>query len=166
MNQLSHAVGVYKAIRERIIRLEEGVDDSTLADTLEGLTDLHEVIAAIIRSALIDEAMVAGLKAHIQSLQERLERLAHRATERRRISRDAMVEVAIKKISAPDFTVSLRPGTPALMVVDEKAIPQPYWEQRDPKLNKLDLIADLKAGVSVPGAHLSNPEPVLNVRIR
>ena len=35
-----------------------------------------------------------------------------------------MVELDLKKLSAPDFTVSIRPGTPALMVLDEAAVPE------------------------------------------
>jgi hypothetical protein len=30
-----------------------------------------------------------------------------------------MVELDLKKITAPDFTVSIRPGLPALLVLDE-----------------------------------------------
>ena len=166
MNQLSQHLRVYQTIRDRIIALEADIDEATLADTLEGLTDIHEVLAAIVRSALLDEALAEGLKGHIQLLQGRLTRLTERGAERRRIARDAMVEVDIKKIAAPDFTVSVRSGSPSLLVIDEGAIPEPYWEPREPRLNRAELLADLKRGVDVPGSHLSNPEPVLNVRVR
>ena len=166
MPQLTHSLGIYQTIRDRIIALEADIDEATLADTLEGLTDIHEVLAAIVRSALLDEALAEGLKGHIQLLQGRLQRLTERGTERRRIARDAMVEVDIKKIAAPDFTVSVRSGSPSLLVIDEGAIPEPYWEPREPRLNRADLLADLKRGVDVPGSHLSNPEPVLSVRVR
>jgi hypothetical protein len=166
MNQITHALGVYQTIRERIIALEADIDEATLADTLEGLTDIHEILAAIVRSALLDEALAEGLKSHIQRLQERLQRLTERGAERRRIARDAMIEVAIKKVGAPDFTVSLRPGPPSLVVVDEGEVPEPYWEPREPPLNRAGVLSDLKQGVVVPGAHLSNPEPVLSVRVK
>jgi Siphovirus Gp157 len=166
MIDLSHSLGVYQTIRERIIALEADIDEATLADTVEGLTDIHEILAAIVRSALLDEALADGLKNHIQRLQERLQRLTDRGSERRRIARDAMIEVAIKKVAAPDFTISVRPGPPSLVVVDEGAVPEPYWEAREPRLNRASVITDLKRGVSVPGTHLSNPEPVLSVRVR
>jgi hypothetical protein len=34
-------------------------------------------------------------------------------------AKDVMVELDLKKITAPDFTVSIRPGLPALLVLDE-----------------------------------------------
>jgi hypothetical protein len=160
MNQLTHSVATYQTIRDRIIALEADIDEATLADTVEGLTDLNEVVAAVVRSALLDEAMADGLKAHIHTLQVRLARLTDRATERRRIARDAMLEVDIRKVAAPDFTASVRPGSPALVVVDEAAIPSPYWESREPRLDRLGLLNDLKKGLPVEGVQLSNPEPV------
>ena len=166
MDQLSQSVQTYQVIRERIIALEADLDEATLADTVEGLTDLHEIVAAVVRSALVDEAMAEGLKGHIQLLQERLRRLTERAAERRRIVRDAMVEVDLRKVAAPDFTVSIRPGSPALVVVEETAIPAEYWQPREPRLDRLGLLSDLKKGLPVVGAQLSNPEPVLSVRVR
>jgi len=166
MPRLTHSLAVYQTIRDRIIALEADIDEATLADTLEGLTDIHEVLAAIVRSALLDEALAEGLKGHIQLLQGRLTRLTERGAERRRIARDAMLEVDIKKIAAPDFTVSVRSGSPSLLVIDEGAIPESYWEPREPRLNRAELLADLRRGVDVPGSHLTNPEPVLSVRVR
>jgi hypothetical protein len=119
MNSVDQSLFVFKAIRERILAANASVDEETLADTLEGLTDIHEVLAAVVRSALLDEAMVDGLKGHMQRLQARLDRLAERASERRRVARDAMAEADIKKVVAPDFTLSLRPVPPALVVIDE-----------------------------------------------
>ena len=166
MTQLTHSITAYQTIRERILVLEADIDDTTLADTLEGLTDLHEVVAAVVRFALLDEAMAEGLKGHIQTLHDRLQRLMERASRRRRIARDAMVEVDVRKIAAPDFTLSVRPGSPALVVTDEKVIPDPYWLPREPRLDRVGLINDLKHGTVVPGTALSNPEPVLSVRVR
>ena len=107
-----------------------------------------------------------GLKVHIEKLQLRMARLSERAAERRQIARDTMMEVDLKSIKAPDFTLSLRTGSPALIVVDESVIPEFYWEARDPCLNRFQLLTDLKRGASIPGAQLSNPEPVLTVRVR
>jgi hypothetical protein len=166
MNQMTHAITIYQTIRERIIALEADLDEATLADTLEGITDIYEVLAAVVRSALFDEALADGLKNHIQRLQERLERLTERGAMRRRIARDAMIEVEIKKVAAPDFTLSLRPGSPSLVVVDELEVPTDYWEVREPRLNRASALSDLKNGVAIPGLQLSNPEPVLSVRVR
>jgi hypothetical protein len=166
MRQLNFSISAYTLIRDRILALEESLDEQTLADTLEGLTDFQEVVAAVIRAALFDEALSEGLKAHIQALEARLRRLNERAESRRRIARDAMVEVDLRKITAPDFTVSVRAGSPALVVVDEGAIPNAYWVPREPRLDRAGLLSDLKNGLAVSGAELANPTPVLSVRVR
>ncbi len=114
----------------------------------------------------MDEALATGIKGRIKELQERLTRFEERAANRRQLSRDVMLQADIKKITAPDFTVSVRPGTPSLVVVDESAIPQPFWEPQPPRLKRQELVAELKQGTAIPGAQLSNPEPVLSVRSR
>jgi Siphovirus Gp157 len=156
----------YRVIRDRIRALEPEIDDQTLADTVEGLTDLHEVLETIIRAALEDEALAAGLKGRIGEMESRKERLQDRAQKRRQIAKEVMAELDIRKLQAPDFTASIRPGMPALVVLDEAEIPSIYWEPRDPKLNRAALSADLKQGGEIAGATLSNPEPVLSVRTR
>jgi hypothetical protein len=163
---LEFAAIAYRAIRDRIRAEDPQIDEQTLADTVEGLTDLNELIAAIVRAALADEALATGLKGRIAEMQDRLERLQECAAKRRQIAKDVMVELDLKKITAPDFTVSIRPGMPALLVLDEAAVPSIYWEPREPRLNRQELLNELKRGADIEGVTLSNPEPVLSVRTR
>ena len=156
----------YRALRDRLRAEDPQIDERTLADTVEGLTDLHEILTAIIRAALADEALATGLKGRIAEMEDRLGRLKDRAAKRRQIAKDTMVELDLKKIEAPDFTVSVRPGMPSLLVIDEAAVPSLYWEPREPRLNRQGLLADLKQGAEVTGVSLSNPEPVLSVRTK
>ena len=153
----------YRAVRDRIRAQDPHIDEQTLADTVEGLTDLHEIVTAIIRSALADEALATGLKSRIAEMQERLDRLQDRASKRRQIAKDVMVELDLKKITAPDFSVSIRPGLPSLMVIDEAAVPSIYWQPSAPRLKRQELLSELKDGAEIDGVALSNPEPVLSV---
>ncbi|HWT83516.1 MAG TPA: siphovirus Gp157 family protein, partial [Candidatus Methylomirabilis sp.] len=107
-----------------------------------------------------------GLKGRIAEMNERLERLQERATKRRQIVKDTMVELDLKKLTAPDFSASIRPGMPALLVIDEAAVPSIYWEPREPRLDRQGLLAELKQGAEITGVTLSNPEPVLSVRTK
>jgi hypothetical protein len=166
MDQLTFAATTYRTIRDRIRAHDPQIDEQTLADTVEGLTDLHEILQAIIRAALADEALARGLKCRISDMQGRLDRLEDRASKRRQIAKDVMVELDLKKITAPDFSASLRPGLPALVVLNEDAVPKTYWEPGEPRLKRQVLASDLKEGAEIAGATLSNPEPVLSVRTR
>jgi hypothetical protein len=62
-----------------------------------------------------------------------------------------MVELDLKKITAPDFTVSIRPGMPGLLVLDEAAVPSIYWEPREPRLNRQELLSDQKVAPKSAG---------------
>ena len=163
---LEFASFTYRAIRDRIRAEDPNIDEQTLAATVEGLTDLPEIVTAIIRSALADEALAVGLKSRIADMQERLDRLQDRASKRRQIAKEVMVELDLKKITAPDFSVSIRPGLPSLMVIDEAAVPSIYWQPSAPRLKRQELLTELKDGAQIEGVALSNPEPVLSVRVR
>jgi hypothetical protein len=166
MDPLAFSATTYRAVRERIRAQDPDLDEQTLTDTVEGLTDVHEILAAIVRAALADEALATGLKGRIAEMQERLERLQERGLKRRQVVKDTMVELDLKKLTAPDFSVSVRPGMPALLVIDEAAVPSIYWEPREPRLDRQGLLAELKQGSEITGVTLSNPEPVLSVRTK
>jgi hypothetical protein len=163
---IEFASATYRAIRDRIRVQDPQIDEQTLADTVEGLTDLHEIVQAIIRSALADEILITALKCRISDMQGRLDRLQDRASKRRQIAKDVMVEIDLKKLNAPDFTASIREGIPSLIVLDEEAVPSIYWQPSEPRLNRQELAYELKQGAEIAGVALSDPEPVLSVRTR
>jgi hypothetical protein len=166
MHQLTFAAIHYRAIRDRIRAQDPQIDEQTLADTVEGLTDVHEILAAIVRAALADEALATGLKCRISDMQDRLSRLQDRAAKRRQIVKDAMVELDLKKLNAPDFSASIREGMPSLIVLNEDAVPSIYWQPSEPRLKRQELAYELKQGAEIEGVALSDPEPVLSVRTR
>ena len=156
----------YQVTRERLLATWPEIDSNTLADTLEGITDLHEIIAAIIRSALVDEALHGGLRSRLEDMKTRLARLEERGAKKRQLALDAMSEVGLRKLEQPDFTASARAGSPSLVVVAEDAIPKSYWVPQPPKLDRQSLLAELKRGGEIPGTQLSNPRPTLSVRTK
>ena len=163
---LSIATMTYLQLRERISGIYPQADDETLRDTLEGITDLHEMIAAVIRSALVDEALHAGLRFRVDDMRERLSRLELRASKKRQLALGAMTEVGLSKLEQPDFTASARAGSPALIVIAEERIPEAYWLPQPPKLDRQGILGELKRGLEIPGAQMSNPKPVLSVRTK
>jgi len=156
----------YLQLKERILVNYPQADEETLRDTLEGITDLHEMIAAVIRSALVDEALHSGLRGRLDDMKARLSRLELRATKKRELALEAMSEVGLAKLEQPDFTASSRAGSPALLVLSEQTIPGSYWLPQPPKLDRQGLLGELKRGAAIPGAELSNPKPVLMVRTK
>jgi hypothetical protein len=156
----------YQLLKQRLLADFPGVDQETLSDTLEGITDLHEMIAAVIRSALVDEALHTGLRFRLDDMRERLSRLELRASKKRELVLEAMTEVGLTKLEQPDFTASARAGSPALVVIAEDRIPEAYWLPQPPKLDRQALLGELKRGIAIPGAQMSNPKPVLMVRTK
>jgi hypothetical protein len=112
----------YRLIRNRIQAEDPQIDGETRANSVEGFTGLHEILMAVIRAALAEQAL--ALEARIAEMQTRRGRLQERAAKRGQIAKDVMVELNLKRLTAPDFTVPIRPETPALMVIDEAAVPR------------------------------------------
>ena len=127
---------------------------------LEEITDLHEMIAAVIRSALVDEALQAGLRSRLEDMRHRLARFEERGAKKRQFALEAMTEVGLKKLEQPDFTASARAGPASLVVVSEDLVPQTYWVPQPPKLDRQALLAALEAGQSkspAPNSATLNP---------
>jgi hypothetical protein len=114
----------------------------------------------------VDEALRSGLRSRLDDMRERLSRLELRASKKRELALEAMTEVGLSKLEQPDFTASARTGTPALVVLAEETIPDAYRLPQPPKLDRQAILGELKRGIEIPGAQMSNPKPVLSVRTK
>jgi hypothetical protein len=154
------------ALRQRLLAEIPDIDEETLADTLEGITDLREMLAEVIRSALDDEALAGGLSTRLSDLKARLDRFETRAKRKRQLVLKAMAEADIAKLAEADFTASIKQGAPTLDVVAEDKIPAAYWKPQAPKLDKQGLLAALKAGTEIGGVAFAAPQIQLSVRTK
>ena len=153
------------ALKERIRADDPDIDERTLADTVEGLTDFHETLAELVRAALKDEAEAAVLRVMMDQMSDRLHRFEARAERRREWARDTMIDADMANLTMPDFTASVRKGPPHVVIVDEAIISKDYIIEK-PTINKRAILNTLKDGGQVEGAVLSNPGMTLTVRTR
>jgi hypothetical protein len=160
--QLAH----HQYLREQLAVQFPDADEETLCDTLEGMTNLTDMLAELIRSSLDDQAMVMTLKQRMADMGERRTRFETRSQKKRDLACSVMERADIQKIAEADLTVSLRASPPGLMVTDEKAIPADYWIAQEPKLDRSGLRKMLQNGTDVPGVTLGNTPLTISVRTK
>ena len=165
-NDIPHAVAAYNRLKAELMDLE-GLepDDRCLAHTLEGATDLQELIAGIVREAGAAQAMAKGLAELIDLNIKRKQRLEHRNETLRKIALRAMEETGLLKITAPDMTITVSQGRPTLMVTDEAAVPDELCKiTRTPKKKEIGEFLASGEFEFITYAMWSDPQPILTVR--
>src|ERR1041384_7115223 len=85
-------------------------DEETLADTIEGASDLPQLLTAVLRSRLEDLSLAEALRQRLDVMRRRLERLEGRAEQKRVLVSTALQEAGIRKLVAAEFTAYLRPS--------------------------------------------------------
>ena len=164
--QVRSEIARHTFLRERLkVEIPE-IDCETLADTLEGISDLREVLGEVLRSALEDEAYIQGLSSRLSEMRARLQRLESRAEKKRSLVFRAMIEGEIPKLTEPDFSASLRQGAPTLEIICVDAIPDRFWKPQPSKIDRLGLISALKDGLKTNAAKLADASMQLSVRTK
>src|SRR5438552_13047682 len=148
---LTHEFTRFTELRRRLIEADPEIDETTLLDTLEGATSLHEAIGEVVRAALEDEGLADALKRRVEEMRGRLERIETSCARKRQVALAVMEEAGIEKILEPDFTVSLRVSSPAMVVTSEDEIPEWFWIPQPAKLDRMRIIDKSKAGPAVMG---------------
>lgn len=157
------------------LKVALGDDCETMADMIEGETNLHEMIGEVDKSIVEDELLVVGLEVMIEGLEKRKFRLSERIGRKRAAIEQALMIAEKKTLELPCGTFTLKDVPPKLDVYDESKIPADYWVPIDPVLDKKNLGKALRENakafkttgapmVEIPGARLGNGGQTLQVR--
>jgi hypothetical protein len=139
------------------------LDEQLKLSTLEGETELNEIVTALLNENEDDEGQVEALKAQIEVRRERKARFEHRIEARKNAIVSLMDCSRLTKLPLPEATVSVRTLQPRPKIVDEDAIPDAF---KVPKMvpDKDAIDAALERGETVPGVVMTNGGAILSVR--
>lgn len=166
VNHLNAEISTYLILSAELKAQYAEIDEETLADTLEGISRLPDLLEALTRSSLEDAVFADALKARIGQMQERLSRLRTRQEKKRALVLWAMEKAGLERHHGADFSLFLRAAPPRLEVDDEAKIPGEFFLPQPARLDRAGLTAALKRGDPISGAHLSSPERSLSVRVK
>lgn len=161
---LDAAVTTRKILKEILLREYPSLaeDFETLNDSLAGLDSFEEECVAALRNIIEREAHGKALGGLIDDMQARKKRLEEGAKFLRGAILNAMQEVGVGKIRAPDMSLSIGYGKPKVVIVDEALIPDALC-RISRAANKTEIAKVIAAGEAVPGTELGNPQPFLSV---
>lgn len=142
-------------------------DEETYADTLEGETDVMELLDREITAMQADESLAAAIKAQVADLNIRRERIEMRADAHKRNLMLVLRHAALAKAERPRATVSIRPGSVSVAITNEADIPSQLMREKITRApDKAAIRAQIESGETVPGAELVRGEDAIAVRVR
>lgn len=164
MPDLRAAVVTRTNLRDQLVEMWPGLadDEEALVDTLAGIDDFEEQVAAVLRYALEREAHGKAIGDMADTLTARKRRLEDGAKSLRDAVLQAMQEAGLRKIAMPDMTISVGNGKPKVQIVEPELIPAALCRiTREP--NRTEIAKLLAEGTDIPGATLGNSQSFLTV---
>ena len=163
---VTHKINVEAAAAKALLAnfrdILEG-DQEAIELAVESETNLIEAITAGLDRLLFLNDLCETLANRKGNTEARIERLERQSELIKTAILAAMEAAGIKKVETI-ATVSVREAPQKPIVTNESAIPTYYFRQAKPTLNKQQLLKDLKLGVEVSGAELSNGGTILSIR--
>ena len=139
------------------------LDQKIIQDTMEGLDfefeEKAEAYAKIVKTLEMD---IAGLDEEIQRMTNRKATIKNNIDRLKRSLEGAMIATGKRKFKTPLFGFGIQKNPPSLNVLDESKIPEEFWIEQQPKLDKKAALAYVKEN-KVDWAELSQTE---SLRIR
>ena len=116
-DQLKRETEAARVLREQLIAMVGPEWEEVVRDTLEGETNLRELIVQVVDDIAQDEAYSAGIDAHIATMQARKERLKKRIEYHRSAVLNAMTIGEIKTLPLAIATLSRAAVAPKVEII-------------------------------------------------
>lgn len=148
---------------QRLLDMAEDTDSDftdALADLSDSIENKVESIAKLVKTL---ESKENAYKSEKDRFAEKQKVVANKIKRLKEYVQESMDQVGAKKIEGELFTVAIQKSPVSLKIEDERYIPEGYWVPQEPKLNKKELLEDLKQGTEVMGVELTQGE---HLRIR
>lgn len=142
------------------------LDEQLKLSTLEGETDLAEIVSILLAENEDDEGMIQVCKDQIDTRRQRIGRLEHRIGTRNQAIISLMDTAQLTKLPLPEATVSLRTLQPRPKVTDAEQLPDEYVTVETIRKPDTDKIKEaFEAGKPLPpGVIITNGGASLSVR--
>jgi hypothetical protein len=145
---------------------EDGVDDQTIADTLEGLQgaieDKAKAVAAYLQNIKAESVAMKEAEARIAARRKAIDNKVSRMQD---YLRDEMTKANLSKLTTPEFSVTVGKPGKTVDIIDVELIDDEYLT------TKVTIMADKKAikkaldaGQEVKGAQFIEGKPRLTIR--
>lgn len=138
-------------------------DEGLRADTIEGETDAHRVLARIVAVERDADSMAKAIAERARDLAGRKARHERKKEAMRVLLLRLLKAAGLPKVALPEATVSVSKRRDSVEIVDADALPAwAYETERKPK--KKEIMERLAANENVPGAALKAGQETLTVR--
>lgn len=139
------------------------LDEQLKLSTLEGETELNELVAELLSGNEEDEGLIEALKAQIECRRDRKGRLEARIDARKNAISSLLDCARLQKLTLPEATVSVRMLGPRPKVVDVESLPEQFCNfVRKPDMATINEA--IERGASIPGVVMTNGGASLTVR--
>lgn len=150
----SHAIqNAMVAAQRAISELPDDGDNVLLLNTIEGESDVLEVLDRVIEHAIADAKLV-------ELARERAKRIEERAKRTRNVALQIIEALGVSPLERPVYTASVSYHR-ELGSLDESTLPAEFWRHAP---DKVAITKALRAGKEIPGASLGNDQPRLTLR--
>lgn len=146
--------------------LSEYADDlDAFWDTIDGETDIMDVVGTLIENLINTEADEEKINYIIKKYTERRDAVRSRNAAIKRSIKQILLATGKDKIPHTLATISLRRGTESVAIQNEKEIPSQLCKVTVTP-DKTEIKKQLKAGVSIDGAELVYGPQTISIRMK